>query len=194
MTETIIARTTRSKSLPDRYEIHADAKLYRLGEQAPYFSVTAELHNLRYRGDNRIESCGCLHEDVLKSFPELAPVVRVHLADEHGVPMHAYENGRYWLGFTQWQSSQYSGPNGSDVTMPYFPHFASTWQISEEEARAAYDYCVAQAKAVLRGTDNHDELALRKARSDALYVLYVAMVPVWQAHADEALAVLQSEA
>jgi hypothetical protein len=96
----IVARTIREKMIGDRRRFTADAKLYSLGGQAPYFSVTGEERNLRRRGDNQVEACGAMHDEIVRHFPDLAPVVRVHLADEHGVPMHALENARYWMGLS----------------------------------------------------------------------------------------------
>lgn len=200
MSDTIIATAGRSKEVRgyyepgDKYEISAVAKLHALGEQAPYFSVTGELRNLKRHGDNAIEACGCMHEEIVKHFPELEPVVRVHLATENGIPMHALANGAYWLGFTQFQDAQYAGPNGTTATMPYLPHFASTWQVTEEQAQEAYDYCVDFAERILGGDDDVSPIAIRKARTEALYVLYVAMLPIWQEHADQALAVIKGTA
>jgi hypothetical protein len=50
----------------------------------------------RERGADRdCFACGCLHDEALAAFPELAPIVAVHLSDVDGVPMHAEANGRY---------------------------------------------------------------------------------------------------
>jgi hypothetical protein len=89
------ARATR-----DGYLV-VDAKLHQLGDQRPYFSVVGELWQSKgwYKNgqDGRLRECGMLHERILKAFPQLAPIIALHLADEDGVPMHAVENGRYWL-------------------------------------------------------------------------------------------------
>jgi hypothetical protein len=42
------------------------------------------------------DSGGCDHETLLLAFPELAPIVRVHLADPDGTPMHALANAWYF--------------------------------------------------------------------------------------------------
>ena len=53
------------------------------------FAITGEI---RYRG--MIESCGCLHEDIAKHFPELAPFIKWHLTSTDG-PLHYVANTMY---------------------------------------------------------------------------------------------------
>lgn len=57
----------------------------------PYFSVTASgyLHGSRVGG--------CLHDEILILWPELEPVIKLHLSDSDGIPLHAEANARYWL-------------------------------------------------------------------------------------------------
>ncbi len=63
------------------------AKLHKIGEQAPYFSVTMAGRDWG----------GCQHELVLKHAPYLKPVVDLHLSTDDGVPMHAVPNAVYWV-------------------------------------------------------------------------------------------------
>lgn len=66
-------------------------------ENNPYFSITADLcADSTFRG-SKIHSCGCLHDEILSICPELKPFVDIHLSTLDGVPMHAEENGWYWL-------------------------------------------------------------------------------------------------
>lgn len=74
------------------------------GNERPYFSVTADIWygstnplgrsgHRRKRQGLEADAGGCCHDDVLRLFPHLAPVVKLHLSDDEGVPMHAVANG-----------------------------------------------------------------------------------------------------
>ena len=72
------------------------------GNPAPYFSVTGTVYKANRRGerDARFRDClqgGCIHETILKAFPELSDVVALHLANIDGVQRHAVEIGWYWV-------------------------------------------------------------------------------------------------
>ena len=87
-----------------KHRIKVRAELHQLGmNQKPYFSITGEIE--RRAGNNRwvFQSCGAIHDQIAKQMPELKPLLLVHLADENGVPMHAYENASYWAGHTKYQ-------------------------------------------------------------------------------------------
>lgn len=64
------------------------------GNRLPYFSITATEYDAVTL---RRVSGGCLHEQILAADPTLAPLVDLHLSDSDGVPLHAEENGWYWL-------------------------------------------------------------------------------------------------
>ena len=104
--------------------ISVEATLYHLADNArAYWSVTGEVYR---PGARDIEAGGCIHDEVLAYWPELAPVVRLHLSDEDGTPMYAAENGLYWLGATRWD--------------PYNrERVASHFRITPEEADALRD-------------------------------------------------------
>lgn len=88
------------------HTITATAQLYRLdGNPRPYFSATATIAK---RG--RTDAGGCIHDEILAHFPELAPVVRVHLSDDRGVPMHAYANAAYYAGQCWWDPRTQTRP------------------------------------------------------------------------------------
>jgi hypothetical protein len=125
-TEKVIARVTLTKRLPNRRSFSATAEIVHLpGNARPYFSVTGEERNLRRIEENQVEACGAMHDEIVKHFPELAPIVALHLSDDTGTPMHAVANGAYHLGFMQYKP---------DIT-PNFAAFARLWRLSEEDAR-----------------------------------------------------------
>ncbi len=91
------------------YELTVAGGLHKLGgNQYPYFSLTGEIWHVSKRTKKRIgrdcESCGMLHNEILKHFPEFADLAALHLSDNEGAPMHALENGWYWMGKTQYQA------------------------------------------------------------------------------------------
>lgn len=56
------------------------------GNLHPHFSVTAEYRN----------GGGCMHDDILLAWPEVAPIVALHLSNsDDGEPMHAEADGWY---------------------------------------------------------------------------------------------------
>jgi hypothetical protein len=58
------------------------------------FSITAEIWDSRRKND--CDSCGCLHNDIAKHFPELTPAIKWHLCSSDG-PMHYIANTLYWV-------------------------------------------------------------------------------------------------
>lgn len=70
-----------------------------------YFSVTGET-GIQTNGRKRdplktefgifeSESFGCIHDEILKHFPEMNDIISLHLSDTDGIPMYAVENGYY---------------------------------------------------------------------------------------------------
>lgn len=92
------------------YMIKVEAGLLHLqGNARPYFSVTAEIYKPKARD---CDACGCLHDDILKFWPELAPVVALHLCDDNGRPTYAEANGWYQLtGYYGGYGEQYHAGN-----------------------------------------------------------------------------------
>lgn len=90
-------KVTLSKSLPDRTYVRVTADTTR-----GYFSVTGEVYEphgtwsgeARFRNGRDCDGAGQCGE--IAHFPEMVPIMRVHLCDMEGVPMHAEANGWYW--------------------------------------------------------------------------------------------------
>lgn len=100
-TQTTIAKAVRTfpgtlAGYDDRYRFTVKAEAYQIrGNSHPHFSVTAELFK---RPARDIECGGCMHREVLKAWPEIKPLVDMHLSNaDDGQPMHAEENGWYWM-------------------------------------------------------------------------------------------------
>ena len=78
-----------------RIEAHGGLKFIR-GNGLPHFSLTMDSWVLH--GDRWVEvTFGAAHDELVKIWPELAPLAALHLSDIHGVPMHALENAYFWL-------------------------------------------------------------------------------------------------
>ena len=90
-----------------KYRIDIKAELEkRDGNGKPIYSITANID--RRAGNNRwvSESGGCLHDEIIAHYPELQPLVDVHLSDADGVPMHAYENAAYHAGHSAYKDAR----------------------------------------------------------------------------------------
>lgn len=88
----------------EKYRIDVIADLvHRDGNSNAYFGIGGDVFRLAKNGRKVWEMGGCIHEEIIKHFPELQPLVDIHLADEDGVPMHAYSNASYWAGHTKSQ-------------------------------------------------------------------------------------------
>lgn len=67
---------------------------YYAGNSSPHFSITAEIkESLKHKEPH---SFGQLHENIRHYFPRLIPLLRWHLADIHGQPVHYIANAKYW--------------------------------------------------------------------------------------------------
>lgn len=66
---------------------------YLKGNSLPYFSITADVY--RKGMPNQFWAGGACHDEILKRFPRFFDLVRLHLCDMYGAPMHAVANGLY---------------------------------------------------------------------------------------------------
>jgi len=92
----------RVGTLPDGSTLKVFAGMHMIaGNRCPHFSITGEIRTPR----GRLDSCGCLHSEILSLWPDLADLVAMHLADwPTGRPMYAAQNGAYHLGLTKWEA------------------------------------------------------------------------------------------
>ena len=80
-----------------RIQVRADL-VHRDGNSNAYFAIGGDIYRHAKNGRKVWEAGGCIHEEIVKHFPQLQLLVDIHLADEEGVPMHAYSNAGYWAG------------------------------------------------------------------------------------------------
>lgn len=155
-----------------RYRITAVAQLSWLrGNAKPYFSLTAHGY------DNGSEFGGCCHDDILKQWPDLQPLVDLHLSDVDGVPMHALEIVFYHLGGTLWGR-------------PKFEVAARHFRISETEARQLVAELFGDSFSPTGGFLSKGEANKAKAR---LAVWVESQKPRWRKEADTAIVQFELE-
>lgn len=156
MQDQIIAQYQATRAFPSygkgRPLIHVDARAYTLGgNQHPYFSITATIDDQWTRRNNDCRSCGCLHDEILRLWPQLAPIVALHLSDANtGEPMHAEANGFYHLaGATSGHMGEQYHAGNSKRNFPIAPPADKPWQDSEHRL-PTQDECLASMAEHLR--------------------------------------------
>lgn len=116
--------------------ITVEAGLHHLtGNARPYFSATGEIFIPKRRD---CECCGCIHDEIAKYWPKLAPIIALHLSDDTGTPMHAEANGWYQLaGYFGGYGERYHAGNSTPMKTPdeCLTQFAEHVRISVEDAR-----------------------------------------------------------
>lgn len=98
-----------------RVKYGVDHDFARRHGQAPYFTITAEIHRKELKtyqtvGRFVFEAGGQLHDDIARRFPELAELLKWHLVSTEG-PLHYIANAKYW-----WE--QYIGKTAQVVGGP----------------------------------------------------------------------------
>lgn len=167
--KTITGRTFTKTYMADGYKhrIVVTAELHSIGDQEPYFSITGDIHWQAANNRWVFVAGGCIHDEIIEHFPELEPLVAMHLATANGVPMHAYDNAAYWAGATKWQER--------DVWM-----LADHLRIAVPVAEAMCDWVDRYYPA-----DEHKpKKAWRKACEK------MGLIELWQDQADNALKML----
>jgi hypothetical protein len=90
--------------------IEVKAELVKRGDQVPHFSITGSIKKTDKRYRDPYIMGGAIHEEILKHFPSLAPLVEVHLSGCDGLPLHAEANARYWAGLSKWSDGRAMSP------------------------------------------------------------------------------------
>lgn len=147
-TESLIRRTM-VRDMPNGSRIVANVEVRLPGESrglSPAFSVTGEVYEqhgtwngaARHRNGRESDIGGCIHDEILRAFPELAPVVALHLSDpETGEPMHAESNGWYWYAGSRADlraTERYTGFSG------IYAHQLEKRGLSDDDS-GREDYC-----------------------------------------------------
>ena len=175
MQDTIIAATTKEHMMPDGRVFIAEAKLHQIGgNERPYFSLTGEewrsqrdvTRHHKSGSEAGLNRSGAMGETLVKIFPLLAIIERLHLSDDTGAPMHAVGNGWYW----------YSDYDGKGVTT--YEH-QGDWHTMTPHQRAA---------RYLRVDSIPDDIGNIEEMREYVETLR----DQWQVEADEALAYLRS--
>jgi len=172
----------------DGSKIQADANLHYIeGNDSPYFGVTASGAGFG----------GCCHELILEAFPELAPIVAIHLSDMDGSPSHGVANGLYWIkeGKADTLSShlRITLEEAEKIINEYRDIFSNS---TEEKLSELKTYLEAQEDQEEPNQAQTKELELLKAlkvNADLIATNQIkAMTPRWKKEAEEAIKLLES--
>lgn len=162
---------TLTRDLPnrDRVVVELELRIADNGERlvdgiSPCFSATYDIYEARrnasgaarQRMGREADGGGTLGDEMVRHFPEAAPIVALHLSDPDGVPMHAEANGWYWYSSYDGQGTHNNWDNRTDydvacdyLRMPAIPGpqnrrtfgelvdaQRSRWAVEAHEARA----------------------------------------------------------
>ena len=82
------------------------------------FSITADVYTVESRRQKDIAASGCMHDEITKIFPELAPLIKWHLISTDG-PMHYIANTLYHAGDRDYNGRR-AGEPSAHRTIVYF--------------------------------------------------------------------------
>ena len=100
------------------------------GNDYAHFTITGSVELIDKRDREPVITCGAIHDTIAQHYPELAPLITVHLSAPDGVPMHAEANTRYWAGLSTY-------PDGSPMGEYKRAMLAQHLRITPEEADQA---------------------------------------------------------
>jgi len=175
------------------YRIKAVGGLHKLkGNKSAYFSLTGTIDRFeasRYGSGRWVDDTGgCIHEEILKHWPELKPVADLHLSDMDGVPMHGAENAWHWMrGACAKVCSSITGRWGPDHTPEKsLEIFANHVRVSLDEATAVRQMVIDAAMAVSQYSRVYEGGAVEPAKK-ALFDWIDTQRPRWKLEADHAI-------
>ena len=161
------------------------------GNGRPYFSLTCGIYE-----SGRDVGGGAAHELILKLFPNLKPLADLHLSDVDGVPMHAAENGLYYVQHLIPGCSGY-GPLASSFADPGYGQkrsdeeciqiMADHFRISLNEARGLLAALIFHAESVSQYKRVY-EGGTKPVVKAAMALWVESQKPRWKAEADKAIA------
>lgn len=160
---------------------------YIYGNSSPHFAIGAEEGKL---GARDCDACGCLHEEIEKRWPgRFSDLIALHLSDIDGAPMHAAENGWYYLTGTDplfFSERYYLKKNDKDDPENARRALGEHLRVSPEEVAAILN-TVRAAMAPALALHEHRMIPwsdVRAAGKEAFRALVEAMRPRWKAEAD----------
>jgi hypothetical protein len=144
------------------------------------FSITADFFENRHRpaGNNsprRWVAGGCLHDEILQVCPELKPFVDLHLSNLDGVPMHALENGFYWLAKVAGIPQEY-GPDQEKETC--FSYLCNHLRVDSVDGARIVEACMGIYQQGKNAKDHFSKIV-------------ESMKPRWKAEAESAISLLE---
>lgn len=180
-------RYVSSKPYPKGHIIAEAGLHYIRGNSLPYFSVTATIYEGR-----RDVSGGCLHREVAQYFPKLIPVIRLHLSDSLGVPMHPEANGWYWLaGYYGGAGERYHGGNSEMQHWKADGEFDGYRHSAPDECLAVFADHVRVPIEIARALAREWQTGIPYPEAKAHFLLWARDQRArWKSEADEAIALL----
>jgi len=140
-------KQTEWRTLPNGDEVRAEYGFHYIrGNRRAYFSITGTVKH-KHGG----VSGGCVHETIAEAFPELAHLVRWHLVDDDGVPMHYVTNACFLAGdrdcFGYRKGEQRRDRNGTPLWHYVKPDRCAVVASEERpEDRGSWEPCLGEGK------------------------------------------------
>ena len=109
------SKLAKSQFLLETKEYFENGEKYRICVRVRYddecnnghntFAITGEIDRKAKNNRWYEDRCGCIHDDIVKHFPELRPFIKWHLTSSDG-PIYYVSNSLYHAGFTQWKDAR----------------------------------------------------------------------------------------